>query len=787
MKKLTLLLLCAAASMMAIAQNIAVGKSNTLVTSSDGGNTWVNKSPSLPTGVANYDVIGISKYSTNNWVISQYKSTTTTGNYIQRTTDGGSNYTTLATNLNAANRNQAEMAHFGQDTLLLLSQSIPGTSTEGYSVSNLTAGTPTFAAGGTSRAPYQGVVKYNATSALAINNYSSPYSSSSEVYKFTPKSVTAGSFCFTVTASVFEHPQLSGAVRVDSNTLFAVGNVNGASYISNSVSGYLYKSTDNGATWTVVSLPSLPSACGLMAIGISPNKQNIVVAGSKGYVARSGDSGANWSMITPTGIVGTAANWVYNKVAFADDNTVIVGGSDQTSSADADWYSLRSTNGGAAFAFTATLTAANYTDLSAQQVDRRGSYMSIYFVNSTTGYATLGRADAAKKYEIMKTTDAGATWTLLTWASGAKPSVNAVEIINHISNENDLVVNSLSGKNLWQIDVSALTSIAATSIVSKYTAKDLRGTYKKSATELYAIEYATTATEGGIYKSTDGGITWTLATVAANGLPMLCITDGFVTGYLGRAFTANSDFSSLTQTLVLGYYGGQLTDLASTYKGIANTSSSTIYAIGEKGTILKSTNTGVSFSFVGKLEWSDLTYTAISVVDANIVYICGYNESNQGVILKTTNGGADWTRVVFATIGKLNDIQMYNATQGLAVGDGGVLLGTTDGEAWISKSLGITDNLLRVVCDEPVSITGTPEITTGLHVVAKSAYTYVVNNTLNIVANSGARVTVFNLLGMQERTFVMKTNQSSIELTSGTKIVKIENAGVINTSKFIIR
>ena len=784
MKKTFLLLAFVIFGMAAMAQNIAVGKNGAVVTTNDGGNTWTDKRPLTGQLI---DVVGISKYSTNNWVISQFKSGS--GNYIQRTTDGGDNYTLLFTDVVHPSMNPAELAHFGADTLLVLGHAGTGKANDGISVSNLTAETPVSALGENNRTPNYGLTKYNATSALVINNQTTyiAYNSNSEINKYVTKSVTAGSYCFSVTKTIYKHPQLSGAARVDANTLFAVGNVNEKSFSNTSISGYLYKSTDNGATWSVVSLPSIPGGCGLMSVAVSPNGQNLVVAGTKNYVAYSSDGGSTWAASTLTGVPGTVANWVYTKIAFADNNTVIVGGSDQSSTSGADWYALRSTNGGANFTAITTLTDNTYTDTSTG-VDRRGSYMSLYFASSTVGYAVMGRGNGSKQYEIMKTTNGGATWSLVTWETGAKPNVNAVEIINHLSNENDLVVKNLSGKNIWEIDITT-QPVAAASINLTYSAKDLRGAYKKSATELYAIEYASSSSEGGIYKSTDGGLSWALATSALNGQPMIVIIDGFVGGYLGRAYTANADFSTLTRTAVLGHYGGNLRDLSSTYKGLPNTSSSTFYAIGEAGGIFKSTNTGATFTYIGKPEWSDDTYTAINAVDENTAYICGYNSSNKGIILKTTNGGTDWTKLEFINIGKLNDIEMYNATQGLAVGNGGVILGSVDGEKWISKSpAGLTDDLLKVVCDEPVSVIGTPEVTTGMKNAHKSgSFVYLKNNQLNIVSVKGAQVNVYNILGVKEHSEILNSDHSVVNLSTGAKIVQIECDGTIYTTKVVIR
>lgn len=778
MKKSFLLLLLLSMWVMICAQNIAVGRNGAVVTTTDGGNTW---SDSRPTAGQLIDVVGISKYSTNNWVISQFKSGS--GNYIQRTTDGGANYTTLMTNLNGNTNYQQEMAHFGPDTLLLLSRLLTNNAIGSHSYSALTTGMAplTFATGGNERAPHLGLTKINSKTAFVINASNTPVNSNSEIYRYATKSATAGAYCFTATTGVYEHNHLSGSVRMDANTLFAVGSMNGTS------NGVLYRTTDNGTTWSIVSLPSVPAGCALQDIEISPSKQKLVVVGSKNYVAYSNNAGLDWSVSTKTLVPGTVANWTYTKVSFADDNTVIVGGSDQTSTAGSDWYILRSTDGGANFAAVTTLTIDTYTDFT-EGVDRRGIYHSIYFVSPTVGYAVMGRADKGKKYEIMKTSDAGATWTLITWATGAKPNVNAVGIINHLSNENDLVVNSLSNNNLWQIDITTVPVVAA-SIVSKYTTNDLRAVYKKSASELYALQNMTSVSNGSIFKSTDGGLTWTLASSATNGMPMLTITDGFVGGYLGRAYMSNADFSILTRTGVLGHFGGNLIDLSSTYKNLPNTSSATIFAIGESGGVFKSTNTGASFTYIGKAEWADYNLTAISAIDENNVFVCGYNEQNSGLILKTTDGGASWSGIIFSTLSRLNDIEMYSATQGLAVGNGGVILGTVDGINWISKSpAGLTDDLLKVVCDEPVTVTGSPEITTESKLaIEKNIYAFNSNNMLKVFAPKGSRIQVFNLLGVPELSTVLDSNNAILQINKGAKIVKIEAEGEVYTNKVIIR
>ena len=66
---------------------------------------------------------------------------------------------------------------------------------------------------------------------------------------------------------------------------------------------------------------------------------------------------------------------------------------------------------------------------------------------------------------------------------------------------------------------------------------------------------------------------------------------------------------------------------------------------------------------------------AIQMLNETTGYICG----NNGVILKTTNGGKNWTRQTSGTSANLNDILFLDHNVGYAVGANGTFLKTTNG------------------------------------------------------------------------------------------------------------
>ncbi len=71
----------------------------------------------------------------------------------------------------------------------------------------------------------------------------------------------------------------------------------------------------------------------------------------------------------------------------------------------------------------------------------------------------------------------------------------------------------------------------------------------------------------------------------------------------------------------------------------------------------------------------------------------GWIVGNGGTILKTFNGGANWTAQTSGTTANLRDVSFLDAQRGWAVGDGGVILATSDGgNTWLQEfGAGTTD------------------------------------------------------------------------------------------------
>jgi len=91
---------------------------------------------------------------------------------------------------------------------------------------------------------------------------------------------------------------------------------------------------------------------------------------------------------------------------------------------------------------------------------------------------------------------------------------------------------------------------------------------------------------------------------------------------------------------------------------------------------------------------SGYTLFKIKFLDSNTGFITG----NKGLILKTKNGGFNWSKVVTNTNEIIFDVAFFTPQKGFAVGWNGLLLRTTNGgESWQSYKTQFSDNYLKSI------------------------------------------------------------------------------------------
>src|SRR5260370_21577701 len=81
------------------------------------------------------------------------------------------------------------------------------------------------------------------------------------------------------------------------------------------------------------------------------------------------------------------------------------------------------------------------------------------------------------------------------------------------------------------------------------------------------------------------------------------------------------------------------------------------------------------------------------LLDSGVGFVVG----DAGTILKTTDAGMTWSPLTSGTTNALYDVYFFDAAQGVVVGEQGLILRTTDGGAgWQGVTSGVKDTLRSV-------------------------------------------------------------------------------------------
>lgn len=157
-------------------------------------------------------------------------------------------------------------------------------------------------------------------------------------------------------------------------------------------------------------------------------------------------------------------------------------------------------------------------------------------------------------------------------------------------------------------------------------------------------------------------------------------------------------FFLLTTQICFGQWYPQNSGTTKILNAVYFLDENTGWAVGEDGTILKTTDSGSEWIIQQSVTEQNLT--DIQFVDANDGWIVsGYylSSGEHALILKTTNGGSNWFQQLADTTYVLNSVYLLDANTGWAAGGIGTILKTTDaGNNWVSQNSG-TDIDLRAV------------------------------------------------------------------------------------------
>lgn len=445
------------------------------------------------------------------------------------------------------------------------------------------------------------------------------------VYPFAIFRSLDGGLSWTTVLSIPVGDYVEGVAFADANVGIAVGS-------------QVWRTTDGGATWSVVSVPpaTLPAGSGLIRPAYAGNNVFVAVADS-GTFLRSTDRGLTWTRITTAGtdylngiafggsgfgvaiqqsqagVLHTSdygATWSVvpldpaidgaTGVGFADANTVVVMG--------LHGAVTRSTDGGS------TWTAADYSLAAGQQV------WHVRFADASFGLA-VGEYGA-----VARTFDGGATWTR--------------------------VAGGRLDDSIQKIITSPDGAVTLASVIS-----------------------------GQIKRSTDAGLTWAdVSTPALIGSSMLSFSSANVVmgfslfGSVAISSDAGGSWTNLVDDSTVNFNGGAM---ASTTTAIAyGRASSSSYGTG--GFMRRTTDGGATWSAVA-LPTAKWLYPS-RFLTATIGLVGGQD----GTLLRTTDAGATWTAI------DIHPANAGDAVRAIARLSDTIVLLATDGEIKRSTDAGLT-------------------------------------------------------------------------------------------------
>jgi photosystem II stability/assembly factor-like uncharacterized protein len=117
--------------------------------------------------------------------------------------------------------------------------------------------------------------------------------------------------------------------------------------------------------------------------------------------------------------------------------------------------------------------------------------------------------------------------------------------------------------------------------------------------------------------------------------------------------------------------------------GLWTVSPDTLVAIGNNGTIIRSSNAGVTWNVQRTVNSDTDFFNAVQFVSKSVGWVVGDN----GVVLKTTDGGFSWVDQGFPLYNTLLGLKFISATIGWVCGSEGLIYKTTDGgSSWVGES-----------------------------------------------------------------------------------------------------
>lgn len=178
-----------------------------------------------------------------------------------------------------------------------------------------------------------------------------------------------------------------------------------------------------------------------------------------------------------------------------------------------------------------------------------------------------------------------------------------------------------------------------------------------------------------------------------NGQLMVTVPEDTSLGQATVNVAANNQSITFENFEIIDYPKFSITNTLNTsaidFKKISIVNENIAYAAGDDGLIAKSTAPG-SWDII---SYGTTNFRDVHTFDEQNVLVCGYG----GLLIKTTDGGVNWSEVTIDTAENLRRFHFISSTEGWLVGSDGVVFKTVDGgETWQSLNSGIVGSLYGV-------------------------------------------------------------------------------------------
>lgn len=485
-------------------------------------------------------------------------------------------------------------------------------------------------------------------------------------------------------------------MNISAGKIYIVGNA-----------GVLITSTDNGLNWIFKKVTDTSFA------DVFVTGSNIHIVGGaydnksiRAYF-RSTNGGVSYQNLTSNTIIGAGDTLKFNTVYFTDANTGFIAGN--------NGFIYKTVNGG-----------NNWIGLSSGVTV---TINEIYFPSSNIGYAVGGGGGTAF---IIKTTNAGINW--ISQSVPAIPSNNNLSSVNFsdvntgyiagggVISSGSIALRTTNGGSNWEFfNVGTLNPNIRYDIGG--------GVYTFNQNVAYSA-----GVNANIIRTTNGGVTWeklfpesafVYASAYLTGISFIG-NSGFICGaggtvikiedttktFLAGEFLRNAYDVRFSKTdSLIGWVagGGQRSNAGGTVikypllekttnggntwipqtlpssnfilRGIEMLDNNTVWAVGELGSVMRTTNAGNNWEIVNIGAAEELREVKFKNLSTGFI-------GGNGKIYRTVDGGSNWSAVTFSGGTQVNEMEILSNGNIVASVDGAYCQrSTNDGISWSASSL----------------------------------------------------------------------------------------------------